>query len=193
MESEKIKLPANVIFVDVAYLNFMIEDIKKYFEKRLERSLQQVDFASFIEFLAYDGGCEAGENEIQSLLIYDSQSTKLYNCVPSDIHAELDGKAFKSDLGEFVFAGVPCEDMVPREDLIIDLLHIVLDSEDTKRVMIVAADKLYDEKLIDILTDVEGKDIIQYRMDESSDRISYRWELLVFPIMQALGISPDEI
>ena len=83
--------------------------------------------------------------------------------------------------------------MVPREDLIIDLLHIVLDSEDTKRVMIVAADKLYDEKLIDILTDVEGKDIIQYRMDESSDRISYRWELLVFPIMQALGISPDEI
>ena len=35
MESEKIKLPANVIFVDVAYLNFMFDDIKKYFDKRL--------------------------------------------------------------------------------------------------------------------------------------------------------------
>ena len=58
METEKVQFPSNVILIDVTYLNFMIEDIKKYFEKRLGRSLQTIDFALFIEAMAVDGGCE---------------------------------------------------------------------------------------------------------------------------------------
>ena len=192
METEKVQFPSNVILIDVTYLNFMIEDIKKYFEKRLGRSLQTIDFALFIEAMAVDGGCEVGENEIQTLLVYDKTSTKLYNCLPSDIQTELDGMAFKSEYGEFLFTGVPCEDIIPREDLLMDILSLVLKSKDMTNLMVVAADQLYDSKVVEMLMGAEGKEIVQYRMDESGN-IPYRWELLVFPIMQALGIQPDEI
>ena len=63
----------------------------------------------------------------------------------------------------------------------------------SKRIIVVAADKDYDDKMIDLLNDIKEKEVLQYRMDESTDRISYRWELLVFPLMQALGIQADEI
>lgn len=188
-----IVLPNNVILIDVTYLNFMIQDIKKYFERKINRTLQEIDLALFCESLAMDAGYERGDNETLVLLSYDEGSKKLYNCKPSDIKTELDGMAFKDTLGEFMFAGVPCEDMVSQEDLVFDLLKITADNENVKRLIVVAADKTYDNKIIDFLTNLKGKEILQYRMNESTDRISYRWELLVFPLMQALGIQPDEI
>ena len=188
-----IVLPSNVVLIDVTYINFMIEDIKKYFERKLNRTLQEIDLALFCESLAMDAGYEKGDNETLVMLAYDANSNKLFNCKPSDIKTELDGMAFKDALGEFMFAGVPCEDMVSNEELIFDLLRITADNENVKRIIVVAADKDYDDKMIDLLNDIKEKEVLQYRMDESTDRISYRWELLVFPLMQALGIQADEI
>ena len=47
-----IVLPSNVVLIDVPYINFMIEDIKKYFERKLNRTLQEIDLALFCEYLA---------------------------------------------------------------------------------------------------------------------------------------------
>lgn len=193
MNEQNLKLPANVILIDVAYLNFMIADIKKYFEHKLNRSLQVIDFALLMEYAAMDANYSIEKNETQVLLAFDNQSTSLFNCQPSDIRNELDGMAFAGDLGEFMFAGVPCENMVSRQELILDLLNITIDSADVKRIIIIGADKEYDSKVIELLNGVTNKEILQYRMDESTDQISYHWELLVFPIMQALGIKEDEI
>ena len=133
MTEENIKLPANVILIDVAYLNFMINDIKKYFERRLDRSLQQIDLALFIEYLAMDASYPIGQNQTQILLAFDNDSAQLYNCQPSDIRNELDGMAFSGDMGEFMFAGVPCEEMVSRDALILDLLRIAINSAEIGR------------------------------------------------------------
>ncbi len=192
-EEEELKLPANVILIDVAYLNFMIGDMKRYFERKLNRTLQQIDLALFIEYLAMDVKYQVGDNETQVLLIYNNENTKIVNTKPSDISNELDGMAFSGDLGEFIFAGVPCEDMVTIDELVLDILRVVIDSTEVQRIIVLAADKSYDAEVIDLLDTVENKEVIQYRMNESTDRISYHWELLVFPVMQALGIQPDEI
>ncbi len=193
MKEENIKLPANVILIDVAYLNFLIGDIKRYFEQKLERTLQDLDLASFVEYLALDFGYEVGNNETQVLLVYDDSSPNICFCQPSDIKKDLDGKAFASQLGEFMFAGVPCENIVGRDELLLDLTKIVLNSDDVKRFILIGSDASYDNRLIEELNGADDKQVLQYRMDESTEKIEYRWELIVFPIMQAVGIREDEL
>lgn len=41
MENTRIKLSETVMVIDAAYLNFVINDLKKYFEPLLGRSLQR--------------------------------------------------------------------------------------------------------------------------------------------------------
>ena len=40
---EKIKFPSNVLLIDAAFLNLVVTDLKKYFEKTLMRELQEID------------------------------------------------------------------------------------------------------------------------------------------------------
>lgn len=47
MENTQIKLSETVMVIDVAYLNFVINDLRKYFEPLLGRSLQTVDLALY--------------------------------------------------------------------------------------------------------------------------------------------------
>ena len=43
------------------------------------------------------------------------------------------------------------------------------------------------------LSKVKEKEIIQFRVDESEETIEYQWEMLAYPLMQALGIKGDEL
>ena len=126
-------------------------------------------------------------------MVYDKDSAQLSNCRPSDLSAELNGVAFKSQFGEFSFASVPCEEMVSREELYLDLLSIVLDSADVERLILVSFNEEYGKKVFDALHEVKGKEIIQFRMNEPEVQVEYKWDMLAFPIMQALGIKAEEL
>lgn len=191
--SEKIKLSENVMLIDVAFLNFVVMDLKKYFEKALKRPLQEIDLTELVTYLALDAGFEEGQNQAQLLLVYDKDSSELQHCSPSDVRKELDGVAFKNQIAEFVFSGVPCEEMVSREDLFIDLLGIVSDSADVKKLIILSFNEEYGQKVSEALHKVKGKEIIQFRMNEPEESTEYRWEMLAYPVMQSLGIRGDEI
>ena len=41
---EKIKLPENVMLIDVAFMNFAITDLRLYFEEVLHRQFHVIDF-----------------------------------------------------------------------------------------------------------------------------------------------------
>ena len=56
MENTQIKLSETVMVIDVAYLNFVINDLRKYFEPLLGGALQTVDLALFTMYLAMDAG-----------------------------------------------------------------------------------------------------------------------------------------
>ena len=135
MENTRIKLSETVMVIDAAYLNFVINDLKKYFEPLLGRSLQTVDLALFTMYLAMDAGLKGSDNDVQVLLVYDKQSGKLEHCLPSDLKNELDGVAFKASLGEFSFMAVPSEGFVSRGDLYLDLLQIVLNTAEVKKLI----------------------------------------------------------
>lgn len=192
-EKPRVKLAETVVLVDAAFLNFVIADIKKYFEATLHRPLQEVDISMLTTYFTLDAGIKEGNNEILFLFIYDEESACLQHCYPADLQKELNGVAFQNSYGEYTFASVPSEGMVSREDLFLDLLSIVADTADVKRMIIISSDEEYGEKVVDALQKVEGKEIIQFRMDEPATAVNYKWEMLAFPLMQALGIKAEEL
>ena len=191
---EKIKFPSNVLLFDAAFLNLVVTDLKKYFEKTLMRELQEIDLSELVTYIVLDAGMVVGDNQIQILMVYDKDSAQLSNCRPSDLSAELNGVAFKSQFGEFSFASVPCEEMVSREELYLDLLSIVLDSADVERLILVSFNEEYGDKVMERLKGVKNKETIQFRMNEPEESIEgYQWEMLAYPVMQALGIRGEEL
>ena len=191
---EKINFPSNVLLIDAAFLNLVVTDLKKYFEKTLMRELQEIDLSELVTYIVLDAGMVVGDNQIQILMVYDKDSAQLSNCRPSDLSAELNGVAFKSQFGEFSFASVPCEEMVSREELYLDLLSIVLDSADVERLILVSFNEEYGDKVMERLKGVKNKETIQFRMNEPEESIEgYQWEMLAYPVMQALGIRGEEL
>lgn len=202
MEDNKIKLSETVMVIDVAYLNFVINDLKNYFERKLERSLQKIDLALFAMYLAMDAGIEEGENDVQILLLYDKESEELHHCMPCDVKQELDGVAFRGSLGEFSFMAVPSEGFVSRGELFLDLLRIILNSADVEKMVVVSFNEEYGEDVENILKEYidrmterneSEKDIIQFRMEEPVSPVGYLWKMLGYPLMTALGIKGEEL
>lgn len=192
-DKPQIKLSETVVLIDAAFLNFVITDMKGYFEKTLQRSLQEIDLSILTTYLTLDAGITEGKNEVQFLFVYDKQSSRLAYCQPSDLEKELNGVAFQSPYGEYSFASVPSEGMVSREDLYVDMLHIVADSADVKKMIVVSFNEEYGQRVTDALHEVKGKEIIQFRMNEPESPVDYKWDMLAFPVMQALGIRADEL
>ena len=192
-DKPQIKLSETVVLIDAAFLNFVITDMKGYFEETLQRSLQEIDLSMLTTYLTLDAGITEGKNEVQFLFVYDKDSSHLVHCHPSDLEKELNGVAFQSPYGEYSFASVPSEGMVSREELFLDLLAIVSDSADVKRMIVVSFNEEYGKKVTDALHEVKGKEIIQFRMNEPEASVEYKWDMLAFPVMQALGIRADEL
>ena len=190
---KKIKLPEIVMLIDAAFLNYVVSDLKSYFEKMLNRPLREIDLSLSTTYLALDAGISEGDNKVQLLFVYDKDSSKLLFCKPADLKEELNGVAFSSQFGEFSFAGVPCEEMVTREELFLDLLEIVSDSADVKKLTVISFNEEYGDKVRIALNAVKEKEVIQFRMSEPDGVVEYHWEMLAFPLMQALGIKGDEL
>ncbi|WP_125041115.1 DUF6621 family protein [Bacteroides faecalis] len=192
-DKSQIKLSETVVLIDTAFLNFVITDMKGYFEETLQRTLQDIDLSMLTTYLTLDAGIVEGKNEVQFLFVYDKDSNKLQNCQPSDLKNELNGVAFQSPFGEYLFASVPSEGMVSREDLFLDLLSIISDSADVKKMIIISFNEEYGDKVTTILSEVKEKEVIQFRMNEPQIPVEYKWDMLAFPVMQALGIRADEL
>lgn len=203
MENTPIKLSETVMVIDAACLNFVINDLKNYFEPRLQRSLHPLDLALFTVYLAMDAGLKEGDNEVQVLLVYDEQSSILEHCLPCDLKNELDGVAFQDSLGEFCFMAVPSEGLVSRGELYRDLQHIVLDSAEVKKLILVPFYEEYGMEVESMLDEFAkehlgkreaAKEIIGFRMAASDTRQTIcRWELLGYPLMSALGIRSEDL
>lgn len=189
----QIKLSETVVLIDAAFLNFVIMDMKGYFEETLQRALQEIDLSMLTTYLTLDAGIVEGKNEVQFLFVYDKNSSKLQNCQPSDLENELNGVAFQSPYGEYLFASVPSEGMVSREDLFLDLLSIISDSADVKKIIVISFNEEYGDKVIMALNEIKEKEIIQFRMNEPKIPVEYKWDMLAFPVMQAMGIRADEL
>lgn len=193
MLNQKEQFEENVVLIDAAFLNFVIKDMRKYFERVLGRTLQNIDVSLLSLYLALDAGIKEGDNKVQFLFIYDNDCDKLLFCEPNDLRTELNGVAFKSSFGEFSFAGVPCEGMTSRAELFRDLVDIIAATQSVKRLIVISHNEEYGKEIGEQLQEIRSKTIIQFRMDDLKYKVDYQWEMLVYPLMEALGIKGEEL
>ena len=189
----KIKFPETVMLIDAALLNAIITDFKKNFEDMLQRPLQKMDVAQFVVNLGLDANIPQGNKETQVIFVYDESTTKFNHSVPSDLSNELNGVAFQDELGEFFFASLSPEGMTSREELYFDLLHVIGDSPDVRRVIAIPFEQNNRETIHSALEEIKEKEVILFGMNKPDRATSYSWQLLAYPVMQALGIRGDEM
>jgi len=190
---EDIKMAETVMLIDASFLNFVTEDIKNNFEKMLKRELQDMDLSHLFTYIALDAGISEGKNEVQIFFIYDNDSACLLHAQPSDLKKELNNVAFSNEFGEFCFNTFQPEDMASREELYLESLKVLVDAKEVKRIIVLSFNEEYGEKVRTILKKAEEKELIQFRMNEPERNTDYRWEMLAYPVMQALGIRGDEL
>lgn len=190
---ENIKMAETVMLIDAAFLNLVTKDLKKNFEGMLGRELQDMDLSHLITYIALDAGMGEGKNDIQVLFIYDEHCASLAHAYPTKLKEELHDMAFNSEFGEFSFFCFEPEKMATREELYLESLKVIQDSKDVKRMIVLSFNEEYGDEVDAILKKVKDKKMIQFRMNEPEATVDYRWEMLAYPIMQALGIRGDEL
>ena len=144
--------------------------------------------------VAMDAAIQPGEHVLQVLLVYDKNHTKLNAFNPSDLKKELDDVAFKSQLGEFQLNTFEPSDMADREAFFLESVKLVADAKEVKHLVVIPSETEYGDKLPEIFEKVDGKESIHVLgMNPPAPSKHFRWEMLGYAVLQALGIRSDEI
>lgn len=193
---EQTKWSENVILVDADYVDKVAFSLIVNFERMIGRRIPQADFAKWIDCIALDGGIREGEHETQVVLIHQKDKTQMENFTPGQYTEELNGKAFKDHLGEFVINAYPLEEIAGGEDYLADALQMVAVQKEVKRIMVIpnAEDTLIYNKVRETLNrlDDDDKRITVFAMQPMPGG-NFRQEILGYSLMAALGIKADEI
>lgn len=191
---KKIEFAPNVMLIDASYLDRVGRDMAEHFSPIVNRKLPKADLANLLECLALDAGIALGENKVQVIFIYDDESKVMSFCNPSDMEKELNNVAFQSQLGEFSLYSFQPSDMALRENLFIEALMLADESKDVKKIIAVADEDAYIEKVDKKLNKIKGKDMVMlFGMNPPKGESSYQFEMLGFSILQALGIRAEEL
>ena len=189
----EVKWTENVIVADADYVDSVAFDLTVNFERMIGRQIPKADMPRWVECIALDGGLREGDHETTVVLIHSPKKQQMDNFMPGDYARELNGQAFKSHLGEFVFYAATTEGLASEDDLLTDTVRMVGSQEEVKRLMVVTKDTLCREvrqALKDI--DPEQKHVTLFTMQPMSCN-PFRQELLGYSLMAALGIRSEEI
>lgn len=184
----------NVILVDADYVDKVAFNLIVNFERMIGRRIPQADMAKWIDCIALDGGIREGEQETQVILLHDKQKKAMDNFAPGN-YDELNGKAFKDHLGEFLINAYPTENIVGSEQQFIDTLQLVCTQNEVKRVMVIpnAEDSYIYNKVRETLRRTDGdKRITVFAMQPMAGG-NFQQEILGYSLMAALGIKGEEI
>ena len=197
LNTNNIKWSENVIIADADYIDKVAFDLIVNFERMINRRIQPADMAQWTVCVALDGGLREGEHETQVILIHNEQSKKMQNFCPADYEKDLNAQAFKdARLGEFVISSYPTEEkMVGKDDFLVDIARTVCNAKEVKRVMIVPNSEegnAYDQ-LRDMLRKVDDEKRVTLFAMQPLPGGNFRQEILGYSLMNALGISANEI
>lgn len=197
LDINNIKWSENVIIADADYVDKVAFDLIVNFERMINRRIQPADMAQWIVCIALDGGLREGDHTTQVVLIHDKKSMAMQNFRPSNYDKDLNAQAFKDDkLGEFVISSYPTEEkLVGKDDFLVDVARTVCNAKEVKRVMVIPDNEngyAYDQ-LRDMLRRVDDEKRITLFAMQPLPGGNFRQEILGYSLMNALGISADEI
>lgn len=184
----------NVIIVDADYVDKVAFDLIVNFERIIGRRIPKADMARWIDCVALDGGLREGEHQTQVILVHEKKYPAMNNFMPGDYEKELNGKAFKDNLGEFIVSSFPVEHIADGENLFMEALAITCKQKEVKRIMVIPDCEKYDDEIRQTLhrIDDDEKRITVFSMQPMQGG-NYKQEILGYSLMNALGIKGDEI
>ena len=194
INNNELKFAEKVILIDAAYINKVTNDLSKHFGQVIGRELPKADLPIFLECVAMDAAIQPGDHTLQVLFVYDKSQSKMDAFNPGDLKKELNDVAFKSQLGEFQLNAFEPSDMADRGAFFLEAVKLVADAKEVKHLVVVPSETEYGDKLPEIFNKVDGKEsiyVLGMNPLESSDK--FRWEMLGYAVLQALGIRSDEI
>lgn len=193
MNTQNVRWSENVIIADADYIDKVAFDLTVNFERMIGRRIPQADMARWIDCIALDGGLREGGHETQVVLIHGKKNMRMDYFKPSDHDGELNGKAFKDNLGEFTISSLTVEDIVDRTDLFIDVLNMVCAQEEVKRVMVIPDAEKYYDNVREALRHIDDEKRVTVFAMQPMPGGNFRQEILGYSLMNALGIRADEI
>lgn len=181
-----------VVLVDADYLDRVAFDLIVNFERMLERRVQPADLARWLDCAVLDGGLRPGPNEVQALFLHGREREAFENFVPARYADELDGKAFRDNLGEFTLHSFAVEDIVSTADFYVQSLETLLAAPAVKRLVLVPDMDAYGAQVRHALAASQGKETTLLAMSPQPGG-GFAQEILGYSLMNALGIRSDEL
>lgn len=191
----QVKWSPNVVLVDADYIDHVAFHLIVNFERILGRRVPPADLPAWLDYLALDGGLLPGENDIQVVFFHGKGSQKMQNFSPADFAKELDGVAFRDNLGEFMMQSVEVENLTSTMDLLKETVELIAQSESVKKVMLVTDMDTDTSELLKAVGKASeaDKEFIVFGLQHLAPTSSYKTEILGYSLMGALGITGEEL
>lgn len=189
---EKQNWSDTVVLVDADYLDRVAFDLSVNFERMIDRQIPPGDLCHWLDCVALDGGLRPGDNSVQAVFLHTAGKSAFDNMRPAAFATELDGQAFRDNLGEFALLSFPVEKVVSAADFFVQSFEVLADAKEVKRLLVVADMDAVGERLCNLCRRVEGKDITLFVMQPVAGR-GFSQEILGYSLMSALGVSSDEL
>ncbi len=184
----------NIIVADGDYIDKVAFNLIVNFERMIGRRIHNADIARWIDCIALDGGVREGDNNTHVIIIYGKESKRLEYFTPGNYMQELNGKAFKDNLGEFTITALPVEDITTADDMFLDILQNVCSRDEVKRIMAVPGEGDIHSRIRSCMRNMrdDTKRVTVFAMQPMPGG-NFNQEILGYSLMSALGISSDEI
>lgn len=181
-----------VVLADADYMDRVAFDLIVNFERMIERRIPPADLARWLDCAVLDGGLRPGDNAVQAVFLHDKARQAFAHFVPSRFADELDGQAFRDNLGEFSLFACAVEDIVSPADFYVQSLETLLAAPAVQRLVLVPDMETYGQRVRRVLSADHGKDVTLLAM-EPQPGTGFAQELLGYSLMNALGIRADEL
>ena len=195
-EMKEQKWSKNVIIVDADYVDKVAFDLIVNFERMLGRRIPQADMARWLECVALDGGLRPQPSDLSLQtsiqVVFLHQKPTMDNFLPGSF-TELDGKAFESELGEFLISCVPIEQMTTMDDLFLESLQVISNAQEVERLMIVPNEDSIYNKVREALRHANPDLHATVFTMQPQQGGPVRQEILGYSLMAALGIKGEEV
>ncbi len=205
----------NIIIADADYVDNVAFNLTVNFERMIGRRIPPADMARWVECIALDGGMrptstigsapDACPITTQVVLIHDDGQQRMENFMPGD-YAELHGKAFTGNLGEFMFCCTSPSGITTKAALLKETLELACQTAEVRRIMVVPGEDGIDDVrrvLRHSLSKLghsslekqreQGLDITVFTMQPVAGGRDFSQEMLGYSLMAALGVKSSEL
>lgn len=192
-----------VVLVDCAFMDALLKDFTVNFSRMIGRTLDKADLCHWLDCLLLDAGIQDGGHQNFVAFIHNKGAKGMAQMNPGQFD-QLNGQAFKDQLGEFVMSCYPVEDMTTTSEFMTESVRAAMEAPDVKRILVVGDTMAYGSEMEKAIFDTRKasensenpmtpKEITVFTMQPTGSATLFKEVILGYSVMSALGIRSEEL